>query len=125
MTMSAGLAVLKELEKGEVHRHINSLGSTLRRGFEGIASDCDEAVQVTGLGSLFMTHFSREPIQNMRDVVNANSKKLSEYHFGMLSKGIFIIPRHIGVISAAHTKEDIDRTLDASGEVMRAVSGTK
>jgi len=125
MTMAAGLAVLKELEKGEVHRHINNLGSDLRNGLESIASDCGEAVRVTGLGSLFMTHFSSEPIQNMRDVVKANSKRLLEYHLGKLSKGIFIIPKHIGVVSAAHTKEEIERTLDASREVMRAVSGTR
>ncbi len=39
----------------------------------------------------------------------------------LLKKGIFFIPSQRGYISAAHTQEDIDKTLETFDEAFRSL----
>ena len=73
---------------------------------------------ITGKGSLFMTHFVKNGVQevtNSTDVARCDSELLKKYHFKMIAQdGIFFLPGKLGAISAAHSKEDIKKMLDAS-----------
>jgi glutamate-1-semialdehyde 2,1-aminomutase len=116
-TMVAGHATLLELKKkgDSVYSKIDGLGdkarNQLQKVFEG-------KVIVTGKGSLFMTHFIKDhitEIKNASDVAKCDNALLQKYHFEMISRdGIFFLPGKLGAISNAHKESDIKKMVDVS-----------
>jgi len=115
-SMTAGYSTLSEL-KGSTNFYskLNELGEFTRKELGKIFG---ERVIITGKGSLFMTHFTKNEVHevtNSTDVARCDSELLKKYHFKMIAQnGIFFLPGKLGAISSAHSKEDIKKMLAAS-----------
>ncbi len=118
LTMISGHATLTLLKsKKVIYEKINQLGEKTRRMlnkiFEGKAI-------VTGKGSLFMIHFIKNNIQNIKnatDVAKCDKKVLYDYHFKLISHdNIFFMPGKLGAFSYAHSDSDIKHLINASTE---------
>lgn len=118
ISMSAGIAVLSELEKGEVHPHIDQLGERLRSGLRDVLTELDTEGQVTGIGSIYQVHFADHPIRNRRDILRSDTTKQKEFCFGLTVNGVMQPPGHPGVVSAAHAQEEIDRIISIASNVL-------
>jgi len=109
ISMTAGLATLKVLEDGQLINKLNNVGGKikekLREAFE--ANDVD--VQVTGAGSLFNTHFTKEEVKDARASSEADKKKQVDYHLNLIANGVFFLPTHTGALSTAHSETDIKK----------------
>jgi glutamate-1-semialdehyde 2,1-aminomutase len=116
--MAAGLAVIKELEKGEVYPHINELGEKMRSGLRRISEDLGIQMFVAGVKSFFQIHFGLDGIKNVRESMKADDAQASEFAQGMFVNGINA-PAHPLYLSAAHTQQDVDKTLEAAETVLR------
>jgi glutamate-1-semialdehyde 2,1-aminomutase len=115
-SMTSGFATLSELKKGKsIYSKINSLGEYTRRE---LTKTFDGKVIVSGKGSLFMTHFLKNgvtEIKNAADVAKCDSSMLAKYHFKMTAHDeIFFLPGKLGAISDAHTKNDIKKMIKAT-----------
>jgi len=115
-SMTAGYSTLSELKGSKnIYSRLNDLGEYTRKELGKIFGD---KVIITGKGSLFMTHFTKNEVReitNSTDVAGCDSELLKKYHFKMIAQdGIFFLPGKLGAISAAHSKEDIKKMLDAS-----------
>ncbi|MFB5613119.1 MAG: aspartate aminotransferase family protein [Nitrosarchaeum sp.] len=114
MSMTSGFVTLSALKSG-VYTKINALGDFARKE---LTKAFDGKVIVTGKGSLFMTHFVKEGISEIRnstDAAKCDTIMLAKYHFKMISQDkIFFLPGKLGAISNAHTKEDIKKMISAS-----------
>ncbi|MFB5627883.1 MAG: aspartate aminotransferase family protein [Nitrosarchaeum sp.] len=114
MSMTSGFVTLSALKSG-VYTKINTLGDFARKE---LTKAFDGKVIVTGKGSLFMTHFVKEGISEIRnstDAAKCDTIMLAKYHFKMISQDkIFFLPGKLGAISNAHTKEDIKKMISAS-----------
>lgn len=104
----ASLAVLKELERGEVIPYINSMGDYMRSNIKKIAEKIKIPVQVTGCGSMFSVYFSNSTIKNKRDALTADVKKSIEFSLRLLLDGVYLPHAHPALLSFAHTKDDLD-----------------
>ncbi|MGH1566501.1 MAG: aspartate aminotransferase family protein [Nitrosopumilus sp.] len=116
ISMTSGYSTLNYLKsKKSIYSKINLLGEYARKEIENVF---DGRVEVTGKGSLFMTHFLKEnitKITNSSDVAKCDSQMLQKYHFKMIvNDGIFFLPGKLGAISDSHTKEDIKKIVKAS-----------
>ena len=115
--MVAGHATLSALEKkgDPVYTKIDGLGKEARKQLEKVF---DGKVIVTGKGSLFMTHFIKDKIsqiKNAADVAKCDNALLQRYHFEMIARdGIFFLPGKLGAISNAHSDSDIKNMINAS-----------
>jgi glutamate-1-semialdehyde 2,1-aminomutase len=120
MTMAAGYATINYLHKNSdrVYQKINKLGSNARAGLAKIFTEAKIDVQVTGEGSLFLTHFQNHKVRNIRsatDVAMSDQESLYKYHMGLMAlHQIFFLPLKMGAISFVHTDKDITHLLDAS-----------
>lgn len=122
LSMTSGFSTLSELKKskGVIYSKINLLGKFVRdeltKTFEGKAI-------ITGQGSLFMTHFTKEGITNIEnsaDAAKCDTALLQKYHFKLISHdGIFFLPGKLGAISNAHNKEDIKKMIVASEKFLQ------
>ena len=116
-TMVAGHATLSALEKkgNPVYSKIDGLGKEARKQLEKVF---DGKVIVTGKGSLFMTHFIKDEIsqiKNAADAAKCDNALLQRYHFEMIARdGIFFLPGKLGAISNAHSNSDIKNMINVS-----------
>jgi len=122
-SMVAGSATLAYLKKNQdIYKRIGNMGRCAR---DGLADALGGTAVVTGLGSMFMTHFTMGDCRSVEitDAVQAarcDQEKLYRYHLKMITQNdIFVLPGKLGAISAAHADADIDRLVVAAEEFRR------
>jgi len=109
ITMTAGLATLRTLQDGELIARLNREGDRLRKQLHDVFERKKLDVQVTGLGSLWHTHFTREKIQDGNAVARADKEELARYHMHLIENGVFFLPGKMGALSTAHTRKDLEK----------------
>ena len=124
-TAAAGLAMIHYLKDHahEVYPLLEARGEKVRKGIQEAMRRNGIPCLVTGVGSLFQTHF---PI---KDKVKLNSpqalseftdteKREVEFKVRMLTKGVHVVHGG-GAVSLAHSDTDIQKTIEAAGEVAK------
>lgn len=114
--------MIEELEQRDIYEYIAGLANAVRDGLSGGARNAGFKVQVTGIGSVFHIHFTDKPTRGKRSAMRADSAKQYEFSMGMISKGVLLVPLHLGLPSAAHTDEDVEEILRTAGEVLREMA---
>lgn len=119
VTMTAGLETLNFLKKNKsVYSKIDRLGSMARKGLSRKFADAGIPCQVTGLGSIFLTHFNKEMVQDAADVATSDRVLLARYHLALMADhGIFFLPGKMGAFSHAHDEVDVKRLLAATEKI--------
>jgi glutamate-1-semialdehyde 2,1-aminomutase len=122
VTMTAGLATLNFLQKNkEVYSKIDRLGGIARKGLSKIFADAGIPCKVTGLNSIFMTHFGKEMVQDATDVAMSDRKLLTEYHLALMADhGIFFLPGKMGAFSYAHDEDDVKKLLSETEKIVQS-----
>jgi len=121
----AALATIAELEDGKVYKHLFELGDYLRDGLQEIASRLGTPMLAAGYGSIFVPYFMDPdlgPPQNYTDVVmRNNAEKDMAFRLAMIEQGIFMFPRpgRRNCLTAAHTRADLDLTLEIAQDVLQ------
>jgi glutamate-1-semialdehyde 2,1-aminomutase len=120
VSMAATLATIRELEKEAVYRKLFRLGEEMRNRLDAVISDLRIKAQTVGFGSVFQILFTDRKIHDYRDVLTSDAKKFREFQRGMMNKGAFILPyaNKRSHLSAAHTEEDIELTVENAREIL-------
>ena len=121
MTMIAGLMTLDFVKRNrqQVYRKIDRLGGMARKGLAKLFADSGIPCEVTGAGSLFLTHFSTTAVLNASDVAKSNRELLRGYHLALMANhGIFFLPTKMAALSFAHEESDIEKLLDATEKII-------
>lgn len=118
LSIAAGLASLMIIEDSDVFSAVNALGEQLRAGLKRVTQEAGYPVQVTGVGPMFHTHFTVEPVSDARAVCDADETRLRDLHLRLLSKGVFVYQGHVSFVSAAHDEQDIEVTIKAYSDVL-------
>jgi len=123
LATAASLATIEELESGQVHQHIFDLGEQVRKGLAEIIARLGIKAFATGFGSTFVVYFMDPPAEKYADLLANDSEQDLAFRWGMVERGIFIHPMCLkrSHISAAHTQADIDRTLEAAEQSLKAL----
>jgi len=116
ITMTAGLATLKILEDGQCISQLNKLGAEIRVQLKEVFEANGIDVQVTGVSSLFGMNFTKEDVKSANAFFKADRKKLVDYHLRLIANGVFFLPTHIGALSTAHSKADVEKLLSETEE---------
>ena len=121
VSLTAGLAMLSELEKPGVYEKLNDHGDQVRQGMEKIGANLGLPIQAIGQGSIFGVYFAEEPVRNIRDVVRSDRELAGIFYLGLLAHGVFITPYHLGFTNAAQTQSEIDGILDICQAVLETI----
>lgn len=114
VAMAAGFAQLTLLnENPEVYSSINQLGQRLTAG---LAEARHGKVVVQGVGSLICAFFTQQKVGNYVEAGQSDTAAYAEYFKKMLKQDVYLAPAQFEAmfISAAHTQEDIDKTIQAA-----------
>jgi glutamate-1-semialdehyde 2,1-aminomutase len=122
IAVEAGLATIEQLEDGRVHEHVFALGERMREGLAEVAHRVGVPAVAAGFGSLFVLCFMEGPLDTYEDVLRNDTALFGRYRRELVARGIFEMPESLGRshISAAHTEDDVDRSLQAAEEALRA-----
>ncbi len=114
VAMAAGITQLKILkETPEVYKKTFELGEMLRNGAADIIKEAGLPYKVTGIGSLSCIFFTDKEVNDYTSAKTSDTAEFAKYFNHMLSRGNYFGPSQFESIfvSAAHTKENIDKTL--------------
>lgn len=123
LAMIAGYLTLKKLGEPGVYESLEAKGKRLVEGFLATGKELGIPVQGDSVGSMFGTFFSEQPIIDYTTAKQCDLDRYAKYFSNMLQRGVYLAPSQLeaGFLSLAHTDSDIDRTLEASRESMKAL----
>jgi glutamate-1-semialdehyde 2,1-aminomutase len=83
------------------------------------------AAVVGGYGSLFVLCFMEGPLRSYEDVLRNDDALFGRYRRELVARGVFEMPESLGRshIGASHTDDDVDRSLEAARDALRAALG--
>ena len=124
ISIAACKATIKELEKPGIYDHMATLTKRLTEGINEIAKKRNITLYCEGVESIWQLAFGiRERMSDFRDNFKVNKNDYQIFRKGCLERGIRFHPgRGRFYTSAAHTDEDVDRTLSVADEVLSQIS---
>ena len=123
-SMTAGIAMLREIERTDAIAVANARAEAIRQGWRETAGSLGLAVQVTGISSWLGLYFTDRAIRTRRDALTADAARQRAFSLGLLAGGVYLTPSHPGFTSAAHTEEDVRRVLEVSERVLGEIKAT-
>jgi glutamate-1-semialdehyde 2,1-aminomutase len=124
--MAAGLACLTKVMTEDTYKEMTRLTTRLTDGMRDVLKERGvpaHVVQVNTLGGIFFG--LEEQPANFREAARCDVARWDDYWFGMLNRGV--IPMGTAwfeefSMSAQHTDEDVDRTLEAFEDTITAIA---
>ncbi len=118
-SMTAGIATLDVLATPNTYDNLDSLGKMLAEGIISLAEKYNQTIQLNRLVGAFTVFFSEHQIINYNDAQKTDSEKFAKFFRLLLDEGILIAPSKYEAwfLTIAHTKEDINFTLEAVEKV--------
>ncbi len=122
IAMAAGLTTLKILkENSSIYSELEQKGAYLEKGLKEAAAKAGIPVTIQRIGSMGCGFFTDKPVRNFNDALNCNTKAYAAFWNKMLESGIYLAPSQFEAffISAAHSFEDLDKTIEAAEKVLK------
>ncbi len=122
--MAASLAAMNMLsaDDGKLLKQARALGEQLMDGIREAGTRAGKDVHVRGLGTAFHVSFNdREEIVDYRTSLGKDAAAYDRFWLALQDSGIRAIPGGLWFVSTAHTSVDVEQTLAAVNEAMKAV----
>jgi glutamate-1-semialdehyde 2,1-aminomutase len=124
IAVAACNATIRELEKPGLYGNMAKLTDKLTEGINEIARNNNVALYCRGIESIWQIAFGiKEAMTDFRDNFKVDKMTYQRLRKGCLEKGIML--QHLrgrNYLSAAHTDEDIDKTLSVIEEVLWGIA---
>ena len=110
LAVAAGLATLRRIDTENPYRKLETLGARLESGLSM------RGVRVNRVGSMFTVFFTNAEVVDFRTAKTSDTQRFNSHFHSMLRQGIYLAPSQFeaAFISAAHTTDDIDQTIEAA-----------
>jgi glutamate-1-semialdehyde 2,1-aminomutase len=121
--VAASLATIELLEQPGSYEHLFRLGERMRSGMTSLTRQYGIEATATGFGSVFVTYFMSGPIDSYDDLLRNDASAFVQFRREMIARGVYMIPVNLkrNHISLSHTDDDIDATLEAAEDVLKAM----
>ena len=120
---ACGLKTLELISRPGFHADLHLKTGHLMQGLKSEAKAAGIPFSVDWQGGLFGFYFLPELPTTYAEVMKTDGKIFNKFYHGMLERGHYFAPAlyEAGFVSAAHTDEDIDRTIEAAREVFKTL----
>ncbi|PLX96597.1 MAG: glutamate-1-semialdehyde-2,1-aminomutase [Desulfuromonas sp.] len=123
LAMSAGIATLKLLKEEGFYQQIEEKSTYLEQGLQQVAAGSAIATCWQRVGGMFCTYFQQGPVTSFADALKSDTETFGRFFRSMLDQGINLAPSQFeaGFMSVAHSREDLDKTIDAAAKALASV----
>ncbi|MDO4453846.1 MAG: glutamate-1-semialdehyde 2,1-aminomutase [Eubacteriales bacterium] len=121
VAMAAGITQLTILrDHPEIYKELNEKGDWFFKEMEKVARESKKQWQVNHVGSLGCIFFTDQPVTDYASAKTSDTARFAKYFHYMLDHGIHLGPSQFEAmfLSAAHTEEELQKTLDIIREYM-------
>jgi glutamate-1-semialdehyde 2,1-aminomutase len=115
MAVSAGIAVLRYLK---AHPEVYEI---IERRTAQLTANVPLGITVNRVGSMFTFFFTPDTVVDWESAKRSDTARFKQFFHWMLDRGIYLAPSQFeaGFVSAAHSEQDIARTVAAANEFFR------
>ncbi|MBI2886305.1 MAG: glutamate-1-semialdehyde 2,1-aminomutase [Chloroflexi bacterium] len=123
LAMTAGIETLRLLQAPGSYSRLEELSARLAQGLLVAAQEAEVPVHGARVGSVMTLFFTDRPVVDYASARSADTARYGAFFRAMLQQGVYLAPSQFeaAFVSLAHTDADIDLTLQAAREALRAV----
>ncbi len=124
LAMAAGFAALSEIKNNpKVYTELEEKSAYLENGIKENLKSLGKNFASNRVGSMMTLFFVEEPVNDFKSAVKSDTAAYGKYFMEMLNRGIYLAPAQFeaAFVSTAHSKEDLDKTIAANYEALKAV----
>ena len=118
LAMAAGIAALRHLKENrdKIYPQLEKLSAQLVDGITSAAKDKGVQLCSNRVGSMFTWFFQPGPVTDWTSASKSDTQAFGKFFGKMLDHGIYLPPSQYeaAFLSAAHTEEDIQKTIAAA-----------
>ncbi|RAJ14606.1 glutamate-1-semialdehyde 2,1-aminomutase [Olleya aquimaris] len=115
LAMAAGLAMLTELNNGNVFESLAKKTEYLHKGIAEVLEKRNITHTINRVGSMISVHFCDNDVVDFETAAKGNNDTFKTFFHGMLNQGIYLAPSAFEswFLNDALTYEDLDKTIAA------------
>ena len=124
LAMAAGIETLRIIDdEPDFYLCLANTAARLVLGLERAAAEAGVAVRLNHVGSMFTLFFTDSEVTDFTSAKSSDTAKFASYFASMLNQGIYLAPSQFEAcfVSAAHTDEDVDATIEAARVALAAL----
>jgi glutamate-1-semialdehyde 2,1-aminomutase len=128
VSMTAGLAMFREVLTRDNYAHVEMLSHKLVTGYRKTIDGVGLSAYVEVAGANGALMFTPHRVRNYRDWLGTDTELWQQYWFGMVNRGVMPQPYwwdEQWTISVQHTEADIEKHLVAFSEVAPGLSASQ
>ena len=128
LAMAAGYAALNYIKNNpDIYNQLEEKSAYLENGIKNNLSSLEKSFKINRVGSMLTLFFVDKKVDDFKSAVRSNTDLFGKYFNEMLNMKIYLPPSQYEAlfISTAHTKEDLDKTIDASLESLKSTFNKK
>ncbi len=121
VAMAAGLKNLEIIKGDGFYQDLSTKTAALVEGILAAASKHSIPMQANRVGAMFGLFFTdQDAVSRFEQVSKCDVERFRLFFHGMLKRGVYLAPSafEAGFVSAAHSDEHIQTTIDAAAEVL-------
>jgi glutamate-1-semialdehyde 2,1-aminomutase len=122
LAVTAGLTTLKLLKETNPYAELERLSGRLESGLKGVAGKLGVPATVNRVGSMLTAFFAEGPVTGWPTAKQADTNLYARFFRAILDEGVYLAPSQFecAFVSAAHSDDIIDRTIEAARVAMKA-----
>lgn len=119
IAVAAGLKTLEIIQRPNFYEDLSARTAQLAQGLTQAAQNAGVTFSADSVGGMFGLYFANQFPKTYADMAASNVDGFKQFFHGMLDKGVAFGPSayEAGFVSAAHTAELIDETIDVAKTV--------
>jgi glutamate-1-semialdehyde 2,1-aminomutase len=129
VTMAAGLATLRHLREHaqEIYPRLGKLSGHLVAGVASAAKNAGVPICQNRVGSMFTWFFQPGPVTNWSSAAKSDTEAFARFFRALLDQGVYLPPSQFeaAFLSAAHSEEDVEKTIAAAGQAFTMAHARK
>ncbi|MDP1596050.1 MAG: glutamate-1-semialdehyde 2,1-aminomutase [Methylotenera sp.] len=116
VAVTAGLKTLELIQAPDFHAKLTAQTKKLVDGLKAAAKDAGVIFNAQSVGGMFGLYFCEKCPTSYHEMMQSNKEHFNQFFHSMLDAGIYLGPSafEAGFVSAAHSDEDIAKTLDVA-----------
>ncbi len=122
LATAAGIATLQLLRDGDAYRTLEHLSARLAEGLADAAQRAGVPHSIGRCGSMLTLFFSPQQVADWATASQCDTARFGRFFWAMMDRGVYLPCSQYEAmfVSTAHTDADIDATVAAASEALRA-----
>ena len=124
LAMACGIATLKQLRDDNPYERLEITTMRLCDALSRAAQAAGIEHSIGQVGSMFTLFFNPERVVSFTQSEKNDTERFAKYFWGMIDRGVYLPCSQFeaNFVSAAHSEEDINQTIEAATEVLTSLT---